>query len=197
MPTAVIDAAYDGETTASLKTDTGSTFQLSGTDGGVERPYWRFSLSSITAGSTVDDSDFQCNVTAETLTGTDQVNINAYNSTGDDDPELDAAATAHTRCAGTTLVSETALYQSTGSKSSDLGATADSQIQGNISSPGFYSIAMTHTNFGAADTMDIEAIENVGTDPATLTVVYTEPTPILAIVSTNAEIAFRDYMVAY
>lgn len=48
--------------------------------------------------------------------------------------------------------------------------------QGNISSPGRFTAAMTwSTGVSTGEFGTFEAIENAGTDPATLTVDYTEP----------------------
>ena len=98
--------------------------------------------------------------------------VKPYNATGDNDPDLDDGATKNTRSTnGATLV--TIDTSTTGSKTGDLTATADDHILGNLSSPGFYSLAFTQTLFDLGEVIDIEALENAGTDPATLTVTWT------------------------
>lgn len=136
----------------------------------------RFPLSSITAGATVNDSDLQGNLTSSTMEAGEGWQVQAYNDTGDDDPEADSGATRFTRSTnGSVLVSD-ANGTSTGSRSVDLTATADGQIQGNISSPAIYSLGLRHlgADSGTNDIVAIESIENAGSDPATLTVDYTE-----------------------
>ena len=145
-----IDVEYDGMADLSGgKDDTNTICEVARDDGdttATNRSFFRFSLASIPAGATVSDSDIQFRVASEV--GTSQtVLAKSYNGTGDDDPESDSGATAYTRCGnGATLVTITT--SSTGSKTGDLGTTGDSDIQGNISSPGIYSLALAQ---GALD----------------------------------------------
>ena len=133
----------------------------------------RFPLGVITVGSAINDSTLQWNVLSESLEAGEGGGPNLYNGTGDDDPDADDLITKYNRSNGTPLV--TIDCSSTGSKTGDLGATADTAIAGNLSSPGFISFGVTPVGFENAEAFDIEAIENAGSDPATLTVDWTPP----------------------
>ena len=192
MTVSNIDTDYDAHSSTTTKTANGTLVTLSGSTLNL-RTAWRFPLGAITAGATVSDVVFQVNISLENIESTDQVNLNAYNSTGDDDPSADAAATFHSRCGGTTLVSETTAYQTVGSKQTDLTATADGQVEGNITSPARWSLGMTQTNFATTEQVDFEAIENVSSDPATLIVTWTVPidrVPIPTLVQSAVHRAF-------
>lgn len=161
------DAASDGteaETpNTAIKTGIGNT--------GVEqRGQFRFPLSSITAGATINDSDLQLNqIAAANVDAGDTVAFNKY---GTSDPDTDSAATKFTNSAGATYVSSSGL-NGTGSRSFDLGTTADSDIAAQLSSPGRFTIGTDPTTgFAANELINWEAIEHAGTDPATLTVDY-------------------------
>lgn len=188
MATAVIDcdfdsvARFEGGTTYSQAT-TGTTIRIrrDGTptsstdeDGRIQ---FRFPLSSLPTGVTVTDSTIQANMTSTGEAAGEDVNVHAYNSTGDDDPNSDTAQQKYDRSiGGSALVQLITGGGAAGSYSADLGATADGQIQGNIDSPDIYSLGMSYdAQWDNADINTFEAIENAGTDPATLTVVYTEP----------------------
>lgn len=137
----------------------------------------RFSLSVITAGSTINDVDFQCNITLEDIETSDATLIHPYNNTAADDPDLDNAQTKYSRSTApsTTYISVTTPYQTTGSKTVDLGTTADGHVAGLISSPGFFALGIEGSYSSTSEKINIEAIENAGTDPATLTVDWTAP----------------------
>ncbi len=180
MTTLAIDAAYDGHVSATASVnDTGTTMGVGFPSIATTtefRSYVRFSLSGITAGSTVTDTSLQINVTVEAMEAGEGFSARPYNTTGDDDPEPDSGATKFTRAGnGSVYVSDTS--SSTGSKTLDLGTTADTDVQGNISSPAIFSLGITHfgADSGSTDDASFETNENAGTDPATLTVVYTEP----------------------
>ena len=180
---ATIDVGFDSYATdpssgADTETEDGTTLTVGlgeffGTTF-VNRVQLRFPLSSITAGSTVNDSDLQFNVTSANANNIEDA-VHAYNNTGDDDPDPDTPTTKLSRSiAGTALVAGSSLFTSTGSKSVDLGTTADGQIEGNINSPAIYSLGLKGRETGVVSVQSlIEAIENAGSDPATLTVDYT------------------------
>jgi hypothetical protein len=163
--TSNIDADYDGWTDAGTTTDTSTSIGVAlGTFAAeLQRSFLRFPLGVITLGATVSDVTLQFNVIAEDVEAGEGVNIRPYNTNGDDDPD-----------AATGSVLATQDCSSTGSKTGiDLGATADSQVAGNISSPGWYSLGMTHLSLDSSEEVTVESIENAGSDPATLTVVWT------------------------
>lgn len=170
-----IDVEYDSDiNVGGSGSATGTALRIDNSAENVRRTQLRFPLSAITAGSTINDSDLQFNVVSETVEAGEGINVQAYNDTGDDDPESDTGTTKYNRSGGgTTFVSVDC--SSTGSKTGDLGATADGQIAGNITSPAFYSIGLNHWGHEEDELSNIEAIENAGTDPATLTVDYTAP----------------------
>ena len=172
-----IDAAFDSQSTdGGVQDETATTVKV-GNTGPLFRGQWRFSLSAITAGSTINDATIQVNVTSVTAVDVgDVINYHSYNDTGDDDPDPDTAATKYTRSgAGTARVSPTG-YNTTGSKTHDLGTTVDTEIAGNLTTPGFWSMGnKPGAGIGEDESFLIEAIENAGTDPATLTVDWTAP----------------------
>ncbi len=141
----------------------------------IVRMQLRFPLAGVSADSTVTDSDLQCNKTAETVAAGEDINVHAYNSTGDDDPDADAAQAKYDRSIGGSALVQL-VGNGTGTVTADLTVTADAQIQGNITTPGIYTIGLApDADWDDADSITIEAIENAGTDPATLTIVFTPP----------------------
>jgi hypothetical protein len=142
------------------------------------RAQFRFPLAAISAGSTVNDSSFQARTTASG-SGSPTVDVHAYGSGGGDtDPNGNNAATKYTNTiAGTKYVAATTAWGTLSGVSAtvDLGATADADIQGNISSPGFIAIGLRESDDGPSGNGTIlEGIANAGSDPATLIVDYTE-----------------------
>lgn len=176
MTVSNIDCDYDGQVTSAAAvndTGTGCGWGLNGVD---IRAFIRFPLSvTIMAGSTINDVDFQGNVNFSQMEGTETTLIRPYNTTGDDDPQPDSGANKYTRAANGSNLISTTVFDTTGSKTVDLGTTADGQVQGNISSPGIYSLGLSGGGLSGVDTTQIEAIENAGTDPATLIVDWTAP----------------------
>lgn len=175
MTVSNIDCDYDsriGNTSVDQETET--SMVLGG--GLLSRVQLRFPLSAITASSTINDSDIQYNVDSQAgMDAGDQTDINAYSTGGIDDPDADTGATKYGKSIGTTTYTSQVVI-TTGSKSFDLGATADGHIAANIGTPGRFSIALAPgTGFLTTESMTIEAIENAGTDPATLTVDWTAP----------------------
>lgn len=180
MATAIIDCDFDSEaaddTTSGSEVATTVRVADEVEAGSVDyRTQLRFPLTSISA-SAVTDSDLQFNVTAENVEAGEGVSIHPYNDTGDDDPDADSIADKFTRSTSATTFTTLIDCSSTGSKTGDLGTTADSIILGNLTSPGFISLGVRNSGvtIDTGETVSIEAIENAGTDPATLTVVYTE-----------------------
>jgi hypothetical protein len=169
-----IDADFDSYCTSSAEDETGTVvgFGISGAATEL-RAQLRFPLTSIAGGSTINDSDLQVNVTAQsgTPSGDDVIRIFPYNATGASDPNPDTAATKFSRSIGGTALTTTTLYYTNGSHTVDLTATADGHIAGLLAS--FYAIALAHLNHEANESEQIETIENAGTDPATLIVDYT------------------------
>lgn len=139
-----------------------------------QRTQLRFPLSSLPTGATINDADLQVNKTSENVEAGEDVNVHAYNATGDDDPDADTGATKFSRSAGgTALVGMTG--DGAGSITVDLTATADLQIEGNIDSPDIYSLGLINNGtWEDNEQVQIEAIDNPGTDPPTLIVDYTE-----------------------
>ncbi len=170
-----IDADFDSESDGTTESETGIVARVSGTDASPTfTAQFRFPLSSIPSGARINDAVVQFNVTAENLAGSEGIDVRSYGTAGDDDPDTDTAANKKTKSnGGTTLVTITT--SATGSKTGDLGTTADSEIQGNIVSPGRYSLGFNPNSLmDSGDSVSIEAIENSGSDPATLTLDYTQ-----------------------
>ena len=177
--TAVIDTDFDGSATSTgTQNLVGTSVDVGNETGLIRRAFFRFPLSSIAAGSTVTDSDLQFNISSETVEASEGIDVRSYNTDGAADPEADAAADKYTRCNGGGVSLITLVTNSvSGSQSLDLTATADAQIAANLASTVLYTSSMIGllTDAGTDDRTIIESIENAGTDPATLTVVYTEP----------------------
>lgn len=192
MSTAVIDCDFDSHTRdqggGTITEDEGGVLIVrhdtapSSSANAIKRIQLRFPLSAITAGSDVTDVSLQILATGETVAAGEDVNVHAYNSTGDDDPDPDAAGTKHSRSIGGTALGQI-IGNGTGSKTLDLGTTADGQVEGNLTTPGIYSIGMAPdtTDWDDADEINYQHIEDAGTDPATLTVTYTAPASTLAL----------------
>lgn len=131
----------------------------------------RFPLGAIPAGATINSVDVQWNTTITNASSV--LSIKAYDTGGDDDPAADTNTDVHTKAdAGTAYVTGNTGLTTTGSKTASLGATAATDLEGNITSPARYSLGWVRTDV-IAGSAGIEAIENAGTDPATLTVDYT------------------------
>lgn len=176
MTTTAFETDYDADVSNGISKATGgTTVRVSGLTN-ARRCAWRFPYAgSLDTATSVTDVTLQINVTAENVESTDTVNFNMYGTDAQGDLEADSAATMNTNCAGTTLVSVTTEIQATGSATVDLGASADSQVLANVGSPDRFTVGMTQTNFASTEEVSFEAIENAGTDPATLTVVWTAP----------------------
>lgn len=189
MATAVIDCDFDSHANFSgAESETGTTVTVGNVSSVTHRPQFRFPLSGITAGSTINDSDFQFNVvTNNGMDLADSFNARDY---GTSDPDTDNAATKFANSANTSpLYTGGLVFNTTGSKTHDLGTTADTDIAARLSSPGWLTIAIQGVSDGTENAL-IEAIENAGTDPATLTVDYTEPSgATLTIVSLVDEVS--------
>ncbi len=181
MTTATIDTDFDGNVdSGGSGNSTGGQgevgFNLSATE---ERVYLRFQLATISASPNVSDSSLQINVQSESMDSNEGFSVRPYNTTGDDDPSPDSNNTRYTRCGnGTAYVSTADSVGGSGSKTVDLGTTADADIQGNVGTPDIFSLGITHNaaDSGADDLITFEMTEAPGTDPPTLTVVYTTGT---------------------
>lgn len=137
--------------------------------------YFRFPLGSLPDSITVADADQQVNVTSESIESGDDVRVYAYNSDGQADPESDSGSTKFSRCqSGSILVTLSGgTVGSTGSKTFDLGASADSLIAAANSAVSRFSTGMAPF-FSGGERWELEAIENAGSDPSTLILDYTE-----------------------
>lgn len=172
-----IDADFDSDATnAGSESEAATTLQIIvdaiGNDS--RRGQVRFPLSSIPNGATINDSDLQFNVTSETVEAGEGVSICLYDGAGDSDPDVDSGANKFSNSTGTVLVNIDCA--TTGSKTGDLGTSADSAISGNLASLDRISFGLfPDAANDAGEVVTIEAIENSGTDPPTLTVDYTEP----------------------
>lgn len=135
------------------------------------RSQLRFPLSALSGAAVVTDVDLQFNVTAETVEANEGVQVQLYNGTGDDDPDGDAVQAKFDRSGGGSVLAQIDC-SSTGSKTADLAI--DATVLGNVSSPGFISLGLFHWAMEAdQENVQIEGQANAGTDPATLTVVWT------------------------
>lgn len=171
-----IDCDFDcGVTgTGAATSDTGTTHSA-GNDAG-DAPdrsvIFRFPLSSIPNTVGVTDVDLQVNVTADDAETNDLIEIHCYHTVPGTDPSPDSAATRWTRSSNGT---EYTTYDAngTGSRTFDLGTTADADVEGELADTDLCSIAFyPDGTMDASEESTIEAIENVGTDPATLVVTY-------------------------
>jgi len=175
-----IDADFDSHTTSSTQDETGTSLQVS-TDGigsELRRVQLSFPLTSIPNGADINDSDLQFNVSSEDVESPEGVIVCLYNGTGGTDPNSDTAANKYARSTGSTLV--TIDCSSTGSKTGDLGLSADIVIETNLGGVDFVSFGLRHSAFDASEEVFIESIEAPGTDPPTLTVDYTIPTQTIS-----------------
>ena len=177
--TAVIDADFDSYVTfdgsSYVQNETATTVRIQASDGfTITRGQVRFPLTSITDGSTVSDTDIQFNVTSENVEAGEGVQFGAYNDTGDDDPDPDTAQNKYLRSNVNDAIWVQVDCSTTGSKTGDLGASADAVVQGNLASPDLIALGIQAWLQDSGEVVLFEAIENAGTDPATLTVVYTE-----------------------
>lgn len=178
MTIANIDTDYDARTGVTTNwSDTATICSVVGNGSASSRfrSACRFPLSGVTPSSTVNDVDLQVNVTAAAVALV--LDIYPYNGDADRDPSLDTTAATLWAAigTGTPLITSSTLLQASGSQTVDLGATADSILQGNISSPAIFSLGFKAQNEATVASTSFEAIENAGTDPATLTVDYTAP----------------------
>ena len=166
---ATIDTDYDAHTSATSKNATATELRCAG--GVTARAAGRFSLASITAGATINDVDLQYNITVAAAGAT--YTIRPYGAGGAGNPEADVAADMFAAIiAQAAYITADTAPQSTGSKTHDLGTTADSDVAAALAA-GTFAIGWQEVDDNAA--ARIEAIENAGTDPATLTVDYTAP----------------------
>lgn len=194
-----IDTDYDADCDASTVRAGNSAVAVNwGTTAVNSRGVARFPLASV-GGPTVNDADVQVNITSENIETTDTANLYSYNSTGQTDPSGDAGtpSTMLSRAgAGSVIATETTNYQTTGSKSTDLGATGKSHLAAALAaSSTYYSIGwecIANSNF---ENYQFEAIENAGTDPATLTVDYSSSTPAALTLQSVAGVAAASNLV--
>jgi hypothetical protein len=177
-----IDADFDSLAGSDgSESETGTSlnvgFDSAGAGSNQYRTQLRFPLSSISTAAAINDADLQFNVASQSnVDAGDTAAVHAYNTGGVSDPNADVVATKYSRSAtGSALVTFTGM-NSTGSKGPfDLTATADGHILANLSSPGTYALGIIpSTGYATNEMTFIEAIESVGTDPATLIVDYTE-----------------------
>lgn len=180
--TATIDCDFDSFASSDgTQDEVGTTVSVAIVGGVTRRPQWRFPLASITASPTVSDSDFQALEAGAALETNETLNVNGYNPDGDD-PDVDSAANKYAKSVGgTTYITNTTAFSNVASTSVsvDLGVTADADIQANVDVADRFTISMAPTGANwSNDVASFEAIEGAGTDPATLTVVYTSGSPV-------------------
>lgn len=175
-----IDVDFDSDAYSSgSEAETGTSLAVSNNFFFVQsRVQFRFPLSSLPTGATINDSDLQFNVINAVNAADEGVIVKSYGTSGGQtNPDTDSGSTKYTNSDNGSTLANIAGCNSTGSKTGDLGATADGHIQTNIDSPDFYAIGLTHLNLETSEYVGIESIENAGSDPATLTVDYTEAGP--------------------
>lgn len=133
----------------------------------------------IEGGAAINDTDMQMNIVSETNEIGELGGIWNYGPEGSEDPAFPTTPEAKIAIAqaGSKIVDITG-SDTTGSKSVDLGSTGDSYVTNGLRR-GFISFVLyTGTGMDSlGDGYDVEALENAGTDPVTLTVDYTAPTP--------------------
>lgn len=184
-----IDADFDGYAESDGGSTTGTTITVQ-RGGGFDEPrrvFIRFPLAVLPTGVTVNDVSLQFNKTSESVEVGEDIEARSYNSIGDDDPQADDSDTQFVSCA-TGTIRATITGDGTGSISVDLGTAVDAEVEGNIDSPDRWSVGLVgDADWESSETVVIEAIENAGTDPATLIVDYSTAGADGAIAATLLE----------
>lgn len=171
-----IDCTADYDVTGAGGASSGTATTISVGDGAGGSPdrsgIFVFSLSSIPDTADITDVDLQINVTADDAETNDLIQIRCYHTVQGTDPSGDSAATRWTRSNNGTQYT-TYDANGTGSRTFDLGTTADSDVEGELADTDRCTIALySDASMDASEESTIEALENAGTDPATLVVSY-------------------------
>jgi len=167
-----IDVDFDSEARDNgVESETGTQAGFGYNGSRIIRSQYRFPLTGVPSGATINDVDFQHNVTTMDA-ATNVHDILAYNPDGDN-PDTDTGANKYAKSTGGTVYINAQSISATGSYTRDLGTTADTDVQNNITTPGWITLCMKGDNEATNNLAQNETIENVGTDPATLTVDYT------------------------
>ena len=145
-----------------------------GRDGGTNyRIAMRFDITSLPATATVDDVDLQVNV-SQVLSAPATATLGPYNADGTGNPQSDSGSTAYTRCdvSSDNYIAASEDFRSTGSKTFDLGATADSDVEAARDAGTTFSVCLkSDTESGSNNFGTLQ--EYTGADPPTLTITYT------------------------
>jgi len=197
--TANIDTVYDAHSNSSGTTFDEGEAEWETDQSEFQRAAARFPLTSIPSGATITNVEFQGNIIEENVEAGEGVSFYPYNATGDDDPDLDDGATLYTRAATGSILANIDC-STLGTATVDLGTTADTIIQGNLTSPGFFSLGTDVWNVDIAEWCSFEALEDPDNDPITLNITYTLPDPgitagdrpVLVAVGNNLHVIFQD-----
>lgn len=175
MTVTAIDATFDSYAHSDgTQDETSATLLVAASDGSVlKAAQIKFATVTPLAGaSAVSDSTLQINVTVENVEAGEGVTVHSYFADGvSSDPDTDTGANKYARSDDGALVDIDC--SSTGSKTGDLTAAADAEILASVSGVGYWSAGLVQWAQEAFESVSIEALENAGSDPATLTVTWT------------------------
>ena len=162
--------------------DTSTTLGVGFNTSSAYRGYIRFPLAAIPDSAVVDNVDLRLYVSSIGGSAPVTVDLQPYHasSRGLTDPQPDSLATRFARCvdAATPYVNNTGVLGTTGSKTLDLGTTADADVRNALASDRF-SVALNEDSMASGvHIANLAAIEHATQEEAKL--VVTHRTPLLA-----------------
>jgi len=178
MAEVTIDVAYDGyiQVTDWTKFDA-ETFIYVGY-GKVSlgcRAYYRFSLATLPAGSTVTQVKLKFRVVIVAGGAAHLLDVHAYNSVGQTDPAVDVGATLYNRCAsGNLYYDDGQECRTVGLKEITLVGNVCADVENAKAAVGFFSLGM-HEEGDNDDNANIESLEFGDTAHPQLVVTYDPP----------------------
>lgn len=185
MPTITITADYDGYAEAfgivRYKFDTLSPiyvgYRSQKVGANLDRGFFRFPLNALPAGATV--TQVRHYVYCRSAGGASHsLDVHAYGSNGQEDPQPDNAATCFDRCAsGNLYVDDSTELRTTGDKWITLGGSICADIQNAKAAVNRFSLAL-HEEGDNDPYAILDALEYSGGYPAQLEITYEEgPAP--------------------
>ena len=171
------DPSFSDDADWGAECDSTTKFPADGTDwcgaAGAYRVGNKFDITTLPDTATVDQVDFQINVVAVTSATTLTWDIDGYNGTGQGNPETDSGATMFAGCDVTGVyLNDDTQFRTTGSKTfTNLGATANSDMEAARDAAAIFTVAIREVTGGAGRS---EFAEYDDADPPTLTITYTE-----------------------
>lgn len=173
-----ISAQHDGHRFPPTGCSTSAT-EISIGDSDDIRAYAQFSLSSLPTDPDVSNVDLKVKVTTNHASA--EVDIQAYNQNGraspNDDCSIPDPALAYTRMGNdaSPYIEAGTQYQTTGVKTIDLGASADTDVEGAKASVIRFSLGWKQDDESDTWLVKHEALENAGTDEPKLVITHTHP----------------------